>query len=240
MRDFLSIRDALPASILDHVGDGPLALGIDLGTTEGKKSNPTAMALLEADGLVRRMRLAMRFKTSQKDVILGAIVRILDLLDRRDRKLRVAVMDATNERLTAGDIAATLSGRVTMRAAVLSTTRIMYGEKVTLKTCISSAVVTHLEDGRLKLPPAEWIKNDLRQMTREKGGFASAVAEDGAHADLFIATGLALDGFDQDGPVEAMGVPICDLNGSSLPRFDDDDDDSDEGFGSWLNRLMAT
>lgn len=220
--------------MLDHVGQGELSLGIDLGTTEGKKSNPTALALLESVGLVKHMRLAARFKTSQRDVIQGAIVRILDLLDRRERKLRVAIMDATNERLTAGDIAQDLSGRVSMRAAVLSTTRILFGEKVTLKTVISSAVVTHLEDGRLKLPPAEWIKKDFRQMTREKGGFTAAVAEDGAHADLFIATGLALDGFDSDGPVEAAAVPTSEWG---LPTHDDDD--KVEGFGSWLNRMLS-
>jgi len=234
MNSGLSIRDAFPASVLDHVGQGELSLGIDLGTTEGKKSNPTALALLDSVGLVKHMRLAARFKTSQRDVIQGAIVRILDLLDRRDRKLRVAIMDATNERLTAGDIAQDLSGRVQMRAAVLSTTRILFGEKVTLKTVISSAVVTHLEDGRLKLPPAEWIKKDFRQMTREKGGFTAAVAEDGAHADLFIATGLALDGFDSDGPVEAAAVPT-----SEWGQRTQNDDDEVEGFGSWLNRMLS-
>lgn len=229
----------MPASVLDHVGDGPLSLGIDLGTTEGKKSNPTALALLESVGLVRHMRLGMRFKTGQRDVIQASIVRILDLLDRRERKLRVAVMDATNERLTAGDIAQDLSGRVSMRAAVLSTTRLMYGEKVTLKTVISSLVVTHLEDSRLKLPPAEWIKKDFRQMTREKGGFTSAVAEDGAHADLFIATGLALDGFDLDGPVEAAGAGISDWGQRAGADDDDDRDEDGEGFGAWLNRVLS-
>ena len=236
MNDYLSIRDAFPASVLDHVQDGELTLGIDLGTTENKKSNPTAFALLESIGLKRYMRLGARFKTGQRDVIEGTIVRLLDLLDRRERKLRVIIMDASNERLTAGDIAQDLSGRVSMRAAVLSTTRIVYGEKVSLKTYISSLVVTHLEDGRLILPPAEWIKKDFRQIVREKGGFTAAVAEDGAHADLFCATGLGLDGFDTDGPIEAAGVSVSDWGGSRGP---DDDDDDREGFGQWLNRMLS-
>ncbi|WP_397379742.1 hypothetical protein [Prosthecobacter sp.] len=237
MNDFLSIRDAFPASVLDFLQDGELTLGIDLGTTENKKSNPTAFALLEKIGLKRYMRLAARFKTGQRDVIEGVIVRLLDLLDRRERKLRVIIMDASNERLTAGDIAQDLSGRVSMRAAVLSTTRIVYGEKVSLKTYISSLVVTHLEDGRLILPPAEWIKKDFRQIIREKGGFNAAVAEDGAHADLFCATGLALDGFDTDGPIEAAGVSTSDLG----RRADDDDEaeDAREGLGAWLNRMLG-
>ena len=237
MNDSLSIRDALPASVLDHVTDGPLTLGVDIGTTENKKSNPTALALLEGIGLKRYMRLAARFKTNKRDVLEGSIVRLLDLLDRRQRKLRVIVLDATNERLTAGDIAMDLSGRVQVRAAVMSTIRIVYGEKVTLKTYCGSLVVNHLEDGRLLLPPEEWIKKDFRQTIREKGGFSSPVAEDGSHADLFCATGLALDGFDHDGPVEAAGIPNYDLGGR---RPDDDDDEENlEGLGSWLNRMLG-
>ena len=236
MSNALSIREALPASVLDHVGAGELSLGIDLGTTTNAKSNPTAFALLESVGLIRHMRLAARFKTGKRDVIEGFLVRLLDLLDRRERKLRVVVMDASNERLTVGDIAQDLSGRVSIRASIASTTRILYGEKVSVKTIISSAVVSHLEDGRLKLPPCEWIKKDFRQTVREKGGFAAAVAEDGAHADLFCATGLALDGFDMDGPIEAAGVPTSAWGNRPA---DDEDEDAREGLGAYLNRLLG-
>lgn len=236
MNDGLSIRDALPASVLDFVGAGDLSLGIDLGTTTNKKSNPTAFSLLEREGLIKYMRFAARFKTGQRDVIQSFLVRLLDLLDRRDRKLRVVVMDASNERLTVGDIAMDLSGRVSIRASIASTIRIMYGEKVNVKTITASAVVNHLEDGRLKLPAEEWIKKDFRQTVREKGGFTAAVAEDGAHADLFCATGLALDGFDMDGPLEAAAVPTSDLGGR--PR-DDDDEEAAQGFGAWLNGLLG-
>lgn len=236
MNEGLSIRDAFPASILDHVRDGPLCLGVDLGTTEGQKSNPTSLALIEGAGLLRYLRVAARFKTSKRDVIEASIVRMLNLLDRRERKLRVVVLDATNERLTAGDIAQDLSGRVTVRGAILSETRLVYGEKVTLKTYISSLVVNHLEDGRLYLPAADWIKNDYRQMKRERGGFTAAVAEDGAHADCFIATGLALDGFDNDGPVEAAAVPTSDVHGR---HRNDDDEPEEQGFGAWLNGILG-
>lgn len=228
----LTIADAFPASVLDFVGSGDLSLGIDIGTTEGKKSNPTAFALTEDLGLTKALRLAARFKTGQKDVIVGVLDRVLTLCENRGSKLKVAVLDATNERLTAVEVVQDFAGRLTVRLALLGTTRLVFGEKVTLKTYICGLVTSHLEDGRLLLPAAEWITKDFRQMVREKGGFTSAVAEDGAHADLFIATGLSLDGHDMSGPAEAAAVPTS--SWGAKKASDDDDDDEPQGFGAWL------
>lgn len=239
MKDCLSIADAFPASVLDYVGNGDLSLGIDIGTTEGKKSNPTAFALTESLGLVKAMRLATRFKTGQKDVIIGVLDRILTLAQSRNAKLKVAVLDATNERLTAVEIQQDfLAKNLNVRLAILGTTRMVFGEKVTLKTYICGLVTSHLEDGRLLLPAAEWITKDFRQMTREKGGFTSAVAEDGAHADLFIATGLSLDGHDSDGPIEAAAVSTS--GWGARPQDDDDDEEpARQGFGAWLAHVLG-
>ncbi len=233
MRDTLFIHDAFPASVLDHVGEGELCLGIDLGTTENKKSNPTAFALTEADGLKKHLRLAARFKSGQRDVIQGVIERLLTLLENQNRRLKVAVLDGTNERLTAVDIQQDLAARVQVRIAILGSTRLVFGEKVTLKTYVSGLVTSHLEDGRLTLPAAEWIKKDFRQVMREKGGFTSAVAEDGAHADLYCAVGLSLDGHDQDGPIEAAGVSVS-SHGRAL-----DDDDDEPSAARWLMGLLG-
>lgn len=233
----LTIDEAFPASILDHCGAGALSLGIDLGTTEGKKSNPTAFALTESLGMTRAMRLAARFKTGQRDIIEGVLDRLVTLAERRNNPIKVAVLDSTNERLTAVDIQQDFAGRLNVRLAILGTTRLVFGEKVTLKTYICGLVTSHLEDGRLLLPAAEWIRKDFRQMTRERGGFTSAVADDGAHADLFIAAGLSLDGHDADGPAEAAAVPVGSWGAS--PRDDDDDDEPAQGFGSWLLGKMG-
>jgi hypothetical protein len=219
----LTIADAFPASVLDFIGTGDLSLGIDIGTTEGKKSNPSAFALTEDLGLTKALRLGARFKTGQKDVLVGVLDRILTLCENRGSKLKVAVLDATNERLTAVEVVQDFAGRLSVRLALLGTTRLVFGEKVTLKTYICGLVTSHLEDGRLLLPAAEWITKDFRQMVREKGGFTSAVAEDGAHADLFIATGLSLDGHDMSGPAEAAAVPTSSW-GPSKPSDDDDEE----------------
>lgn len=225
MRDAtLTIEQAFPASILDHVGDGELCLGIDLGTTEGKRSNPTAFALTESLGLIKALRCAARFKTTQRDVIQGVLERFILLLNNRGRRLKVVVLDGTNERLTAVSMQQDLAGQVTLRIAVLGSTRLVFGEKVTLKTFVFGLVANHLEDGRLLLPPADWIKKDLRQPVREKGTFTSAVAEDGSHADLFCAIGLALDGHESDGPVQADAVQLGTWGQGAAA--DDDDDES--------------
>lgn len=239
MKDGLTIDAAFPASVLDHVGNGDLSLGIDIGTTEGKKSNPTAFALTEKVGLAKALRLAARFKTGQKDVIIGVLDRILTLVESRGCKLKIAILDATNERLTAVEIQQDFAGKgLNVRLAILGTTRLVFGEKVTLKTYICGLMTSHMEDGRLLLPAAEWITKDFRQMTREKGGFTSAVAEDGAHADLFIATGLSLDGHDTDGPIEAAAVPTSGWN-TNASHDDDDEDEPRQGFGAWLMQKLG-
>ena len=238
----IPIADAFPPSCLDHlVGNGStLTLGLDLGTTEGKMSNPTALALIEQLPAhhLKHLRLAARFKNARRDILDGVLIRLLDLVTQRGCRLRTLELDATNERLTATDIAADprIAGRVIVRLAVLGTTRTVFGEKVTLKTYISGLVKTHLEDRRLTLPPDEWVKKDFRQIVMNRGTYDAAVAADGSHADLFIATGLALDAFDQNGNVEATAVSLTTHPTSPHPRTPTEEDESEDA--GWITKTL--
>jgi hypothetical protein len=239
----LLVDTAFPPSCLDHiVGQGStLTLGIDLGTTTGKTSNPTALALIEAPTLAhqKHLRLPARFKNARRDVLDAVILRLLHLIDQRGLRLRCLELDATNERLTATDIAADprIGGKVVVRMAVLGTTRTVFGEKVTLKTYICGLVKSHLEDRRLTLPPEEWVKKDFRQTTMNRGTYESAVAADGSHADLFIATGLALDALDQDGHIEATAVPITSYIATPRPTNPTEEDENEDA--GWIARTLA-
>ncbi len=237
----MTLTDAFPASCLDHlVGQGStVTLGLDLGTTENKMSNPSALALIEQPlgSLQKHLRLAARWKSGQRAILQGVMERLLDLTERRGLRLRCLSLDGTNERLTATDLAHDRSGRVGVRIAVLGTTRVVYGEKVTLKSYLGSLVKSHLEDGRLTLPAAEWVKKDFRQPVSDRGSWKSEVASDGAHADLFVATGLALDAFDLDGHLEATAVSV---GGSSSPRvpFADATAQAEAEDDGWFTRLL--
>ncbi len=239
----MTIDEAFPPSCLDYlVGDGStITLGLDLGTTENKMSNPTALALTERPhgSLQKHLRLAARFKSGQRAIIQGVLERVVTLVERRGARLRCLELDGTNERLTATDIAQDLAGRVVVRIALLGTTRIVYGEKVTLKQYIGGLVKTHLEDGRLTLPAEEWIKKDFRQPVTDRGSWKSEVAADGSHADLFVAAGLSLDAFDMDGHVEAAGVPLSPgAGGSGKPGTPAEEAEAEDG--GWLSGLLHT
>jgi hypothetical protein len=237
----MTLDQAFPASCLDYlVGEGStLTLGLDLGTTENKMSNPTALALTEAlPGQVQKhLRLAARFKTGQRAILQGVLERLIHLVEKRGSRLRCLELDGTNERLTATDLAQDLAGHVVVRIALLGTTRLVYGEKVTLKTYLGSLVKSHLEDNRLTLPAAEWIKKDFRQPVTDRGTWKSDVASDGSHADLFVAMGLSLDAFDQDGHVEATAVPLSSYTSSPRPTNPTEEDENEDA--SWIARTLA-
>jgi hypothetical protein len=223
----LPISKALPLdAILDGIGTGPLALGIDLGTTTGKTSNPTSLALVEADGIEYAVRLAARWKTDKGDVTKGLVLMLCAELVRRGKALRVVHVDASNERFFAADLRNALAGLVRCDLAVFGTNVMYRGESLTLKARACARVEMAAQDNRLRLPAADWVRRDLRQMVKEAGRYEAAVEADGSHADFFIALALALDALDSTGPADAIAVPL-----SARPRvrgWDDDEAADDE------------
>lgn len=211
----LSIAKAFPPSVLDHVTDGPLALGVDLGTTTNKTSNPTAIALVETSGLERIVRLAARWKTDKPDITKGILLMLCAELVRRGKALRLVNIDSSNERFFASDCRTALSGIVRVELSILGSKVEYKGQAMTLKARACGRVEAAAIDNRLRLPPAAWIQRDLRQMVKEAGAYHAEVEPNGAHADFFIALALALDGLECSGPADAMAVPI---GGGSIPR----------------------
>lgn len=204
----LSITEAFPSRLLEFVGDGPLVIGCDLGTTTNKKSNPTAIALVEKVGVESVVRLAARWKTDRPEVTKGILLLLCAELVRQKKRLRLLNLDASNERFFAADVAKALSGLVSVRQSVLGT-RVEYrGQAMTLKARACGRLEAAAVDNRLRLPAAPWIEKDLRQMVKEGAAYNAEVDADGAHADFFIALALALDAEESSGPVEAEAAPL--------------------------------
>lgn len=223
----MTLTEAFPLSCLDHVGDGPLALGVDLGTTTGKTSNPTALALVEAEGLERIVRLAARWKTDKPDVTKGILVMLCAELVRRGKALRVVAIDSSNERFFAADCRAALSALARVELVILGTKVEYRGEPMMRKARACGRVEAAAVDNRLRLPRAGWIQKDLRQMVKEAGRYEAAVDADGSHADFFIALALGLDELESSGPAEAMAVSI---GGQPRKRGGWEDEGDDEAF----------
>lgn len=234
----LSIAQAFPPSVLDHVTDGPLALGVDLGTTTNKTSNPTAIALVESSGLERIVRLAARWKTDKPDITKGILLMLCAELVRRKKALRLVNIDSSNERFFASDCRTTLSGIVRVELSILGSKVEYKGQAMSLKARACGRVETAAMDNRLRLPPAEWIQRDLRQIVKEAGSYNAEVEPNGAHADFFIALALALDGLEGSGPADAEALSISGgrPRRSSGMRPSSEDEDS----GIFLSHQLHT
>jgi hypothetical protein len=213
--------------VLDHVGDGPLTLGCDLGTTTKKTSNPTAICLLEKVGMEFVVRLAARWKTDKGDITKAILVMLCAELVRRKKALRVVNIDSSNERFFAADCRTALHGLARVELSILGSKVEYRGEPMTLKARACGRVEAAAIDNRLRLPAAAWVSKDLRQMVKEAGAYNAEVEADGSHADFFIALALAMDAMDSSGPVEIAAVQVGGVSrakrapGESEAEFED-------------------
>lgn len=187
----LSVNDILPAGWRDvFKPTGRIGIGTDLGTTTKAKSNPTGVAVIQEDGRDLVARLVVRFKTADERV-LPALLRQLCQLPHGLRVRKVCA-DATNERFFVARIKRELAGLVVVEPVVASDGVEYGGEKMNMKTFLGALLVNTIEDGRLLLPRAEWLRDDIRSVKRDRGSFSADVDADGNHADCFDGLKLAL------------------------------------------------
>ncbi len=183
-----TIESAFPDDWKTRIGQGKLGYGLDLATTANKKSNPSALVVVEGVGVDYVVRALVRWKTNNPAVTRAMVFRALDLpLDRRGRRLCI---DATSERFFATDLHAALVGRIIVDLVIASEATEYLGRKMSFKSYLGNLVVNAANDGHLLLPSAPWVTKDLRQP--EGGTFIAEVDEEGNHADGFSALSLAI------------------------------------------------
>jgi phage FluMu gp28-like protein len=202
------IDHILPRELPSLLKEGTrLGLGLDIATTEKKKSNPSALALTEQVGSDFFVRMLLRWKTSNDLVTTGILQNLLFLLaPRRPRRLCI---DATSERFFAASIKREFAAMVPVDLVVSSESTEYLGEKMTFKQYLGNLLVNTLEDGHLFLPDEPWVRNDFRQVQRVKGSFHAEPDEAGNHADGFDAVKLSLHGLiTSGGPAEASATQV--------------------------------
>jgi hypothetical protein len=186
----------------------PVGIGVDLGTTEKRKSNPSAIAVLQRVTNDFYARLVIRFKTSDPDITESLIRKVHDL--PHGLRARKTCIDATNERFFAINLRRKLMGSAVVALVISSESTTYLGEKMNVKTYLGNLFVNTIDDARLALPPETWLEKDIRQVVRDRGMFDADVDEEGNHADGFDAIKLALHALvgSTGGPVEAKAVPV--------------------------------
>jgi len=179
----------------DHLGEGQVGLGWDTATTEKQTSNPSALTVMERIGNDSIARAILIWKTADPATALERLQLILNAV--KDRKAggraRRLCIDSTNERYFAADVRKQLRGEVFVDLVVSSETVARPGlPNITRKQQLGEQLVAELEDNRLTLPAARYIREDFRLVKKERGQFVCEPDVMGRHGDTFDSTKLAL------------------------------------------------
>ena len=179
-----------------HIGEGKVALGWDLATTEKESSNPSVLAIVEAtDALNWRAVAVIAWKTADPEIAMArakATVKVVNMRPAGGRASGMAV-DATNERYFAVRVQRELAALVPVELVVASETVEQPGaEPITKKSLQGNQLAAEINDNRATLPPEKYIKEDFRRVKRDRGSFACEMGPNGEHGDTFDAVKQAL------------------------------------------------
>lgn len=212
-------RDAIPPHWAAHLGDGPVALGHDIGTTTKGTSNPSTLVVMEKVAPLFVVRLVLAWKTADPRVSEQLISCALDDLASRGRTARRLNIDASNETFHATNLRRAFLGRVPV-GLIKSGEKVTYkGEDFNYKQLLGSLYANAFDDGLVRLPAGDWIATDHRLVKREGGAFVNELGKGGWHGDTFDGGKLAYWGLiGAGGPIRAAAAQVGDYG--SAPERD--------------------
>jgi hypothetical protein len=216
----VKVDSILPPGWLDvfSTSHPRIAIGLDPATTTKKTSNPSAIVVTQEVNLVKFARLVVRLKTEDPDVITSLLREICVGLRGRGLSVRRLVILATNERFFAVKVRKNFATLAPTELLIESEKIDYLGEAMLVKAYVGNLFVNAIDDGYLALPPAEFVKTDLRLVVRDRGTFDAELGKDGGHGDVFAAGGAALHGLrGKGGKIEAAGTPVGTF-GAHVPR----------------------
>lgn len=199
-----------PADWIEHLRPGlDTALGLDLGTTEGEKSNPTSLTVAQHETSAIANRLVWRWKTKDPAIANARIEMIVKVISARlGRAPRALCIDATSERYWALMLQAALRHLIRIELIIGSERIIHQGQSFTMKQYLSDGYVNDLDDGRVALAASRWLFDDHRLVRKERGLYVATVASDGCHADSFDSNRLARHGLIVPSGPQTNFIPV--------------------------------
>lgn len=210
----INVAEILPAGWIDAIRADcrEVALGLDVGTTAKEKSNPCVLAIEQKVGHEYRFPLVIRWKSKDPEVAKAIIQAVLDGLKRVGLRGRSLNIDATSEKYFAVAMRRAFAGQIPVNLIVSSESTEYGGEKMLWKAYLGNLFTNEIETGYVALPPEEFVKIDLRSVSRVKGTFDAEVVDDGGHGDVFDACKLAHHGLvSKGGPAEIAAVGVGSL-----------------------------
>lgn len=201
----MAVQDDWTGAWRNLLGNGTIGIGADLASTESGTSNPSVVAVVEKVGTEYIVRLIYRWKTARNDVFLATIREALDLGGQRTP--RRLCFDSTGTGLYADVVRHEFCGICPVQAVNASAKDIDPHQDANNKSYLGNMLVNTIDDNKLMLPADRWVKDDLRLVIRERGGFDNRLDSAGNHGDTFDAIKLAiLAASSASGPVEASAV----------------------------------
>lgn len=179
----MSVKEILSPNWAESLRGGKVCFGLDVASTEDKKSNPSSLTATEYWDRIYWQRLVVRWKTENYAVTLGILELVIGAVPREQRG--VLVVDTSNEKFLARQLAKDLSGLIRV-VGFSGQQKVTYsGEQSDAKTAMGSAYCSALEDALIAMPPGKWLETDHRLVTRNGARFEASVDAQGNHADTF-------------------------------------------------------
>lgn len=183
-----------------HLGAGAVGLGVDWATTEKESSNPTAVTVMEREGVEKRAVLTLVWKTRDPDLAIERLRRLVQTIHARPSggSARGLCQDATSEKYHCANVRKELGGLLPVRDIVASETIELPGkEPMTLKAYLGNQWVAEIEDNHAILAPERYIKEDFRLVKRDRGTFVTEISPSGQHGDTFDSHKLASEALER-------------------------------------------
>jgi len=193
-----------------------LCLGLDVASTEGKKSNPTSLSLAAQPGLKLVVPWTMWWKTSDPDITTERVCSVIGGLLRLGVKIRRLCIDASGDRLFARSLAKVVMSRFGIPVSLcIATEAIVYlGDKVSLKYLQGHRLSSAVEGGQAELPFSRYMYDDFMRVSKAGGSYECSLGTNGEHGDTFDSVKQAQHGFYSAGRAEAEGVAVGSQQGA--------------------------
>jgi hypothetical protein len=209
--------DAACAWLRENLGEGRLAAGFDVATSERDAANPSALAIVERNGTTWSARLVATWKTAEASASRAWMRRLIQQAGQRAclRRVERLAIDSSSERYFASDVTREFADLVpVLTVAGGEKAVVRTDEPMNNKTWLGKVLVSELEERRGALPADRYIYADFRRVKNFRGGFVTELGPGGEHGDTFDAVKLALAALDVDGGTS----PAAQSSGRSTAR----------------------
>ncbi len=200
------------AWLTKHLVDGKVGIGFDVATTTRATSNPSAVTVVEANGIEKTQVLVCTWKERDPAVARERLKRIITCVQMRKHggPPRRLCIDATSERYFAEETAAAFRGIVPVELVISSKSvhPVGYKEPTNMKTWLGDLYAAEINDNRYLLPPESYFKDDHRLVMKDRGAFQCEAQADGKHGDTFDSGKLAQYALASGGPAEAAAAAV--------------------------------